>query len=136
MDLAFVMTGVTAIIGLIFILVPLLRELQRLLSKTKEPTLQDKIAELTKSLASSVAVVSEIEQEILKRQELVAKQKADMARYEQLMQVSKDQLEAIIQTLSIPVKKETNKSIWFNVIASLAIAGAFFALGYFTRGGG
>ena len=133
MDMSVITT--VAVGALIMMLIALFSEIQRIRNKKKEPTLHDKIAELTNKLASAVAVISEIEQEILKRKELVAQQQADMARYDQLMQVSKDQLEAIAQTLSIPVKKESIKSLWLNILATLLIAGAFFALGYFFRGG-
>jgi hypothetical protein len=131
MDMSFWAIFLSATAGLITLAVPLLRELR---SKKKEPTLQDKITELTNNLASSVAVVSEIEQEILKRKDLVAQQQVDMARYEQLLQVNKDQLEAIAQTLTIPVRKESTKNLWLNVLASLVIAAAFFALGYVFGG--
>ena len=130
--LSLVLAGVLGLIGAI---IALLQELYiRRVKKKKEPTLQNRISVLTENLKSSVAVITEIEGEISKRNDLVKQQEEAMKRYDILKDVSQTQVEAIAQTLEIPIKRESRKSTIRNTIISLLVAIAFFTLGYFLGG--
>jgi amino acid transporter len=100
----------------------------------KEPTLQNRISSLTKNLESSVAVITEIEAEISKRKSLAQQLEADIERYKKLEGISKEQVEAIVQILRIPLKKESRRSLILNGIVNVVVAFGFFILGYFIGG--
>lgn len=100
----------------------------------RAPTLQDKIADLTKNLKSSIAVITEIETEILKRKGLVQNLEADIERFSKLKELSLAQVESIAQALTIPLEKQSRKSLIMNAIINFAIALGFFVFGYFIGG--
>jgi len=100
----------------------------------KEPTLQDRISNLTKNLESSAAVITEIEAEISKRKSLAQQLETDIERDKKLKEISKDQVEAIAQTLRIPLVKESRKSLIINAIITFVVALVFFAIGYLVGG--
>jgi hypothetical protein len=105
--------------------------LQLLKSKKRGPTLQDRLSNLTNSLESATTVISEIEFEVSKRKDLAQKLETDIKRYQNLQELNKDQIEAVAQTLSIPLKTESRKSLIYNTVVSFIIALVFFAIGYF-----
>jgi len=100
----------------------------------KEPTLQDRISNLTKNLESSATVITEIEAEISKRKSLAQQLETDIERDKKLKEISKDQVEAIAQTLRIPLVKESRKSLIINAIITFVVALVFFAIGYLVGG--
>ncbi len=120
--------------GIVASIFALFQELEKRRKKKKEPTLQDRISNLTKNLKSSVAVITEIEEEISRRKNLAVKLEADIERYSRLKEINQAQVEAIAQALEIPIKKESLKSLIRNSVISILIAGAFLALGYFLGG--
>jgi flagellar biosynthesis/type III secretory pathway M-ring protein FliF/YscJ len=132
-DLIAILLGIiTAGIGFASGLISLLLERKRRRQeKSREPTLQDKISQLTKSLESSVEVITQIEEDVRQRRELVDKLEADAKRYENLLETNRDQIEAIVQTMSVPIKKESRISLWLSSTVAFAIALLFFALGFF-----
>lgn len=103
-------------------------------ANVKEPTLQDRISDLTKNLESAVAVVTDIEAEISKRKNLAKQLETDIERYNKLKEINQAQVEAIAQTLRIPLLKESRKSMVINGLVSFAIALIFFAIGYLVGG--
>lgn len=125
---------IAAVLGIFVTVIALLQELEKRRKKKKEPTLQDRISELTKSLESSVAVIAEIEEEISNQKNLEAEIERLTRLKESLEEIDQDKVEAIAQTLEIPIKKESRKSFLLNLIASILIATAFFAIGYFVGG--
>ncbi len=125
---------IAVVLGIFATLIALLQELEKRRKKKKEPALQDRISELTKSLESSVAVIAEIEEEISKHKNLEAEIERLTRLKESLEEIDQDKQEAIAQTLEIPIKKESRKSFWLNLITSFFIAAAFFAIGYFIGG--
>ena len=100
----------------------------------KIPTLKDKISDLTKNLESSVAVITEIETEISKRKNLAQQLEADIERYDKLREINKAQVEAITQTLTIPLEKQSRKSLIINGVITFVVGLVFFAIGYFLGG--
>jgi uncharacterized coiled-coil protein SlyX len=124
--------AIAAFSGIISALIAIFQELEK--RKKKEPTLQERISELTEQLKSSSAVITEIEQEISKRKNLVAQQEEAMRRYELLKDVDKSQVEAIAQILEIPVKKQSRRTFWLNIAMTVLIGLGIFALGYFLGG--
>lgn len=104
--------------------------------KKKEgaPTLEDKIQTLTESLGSSLSVISEIESEIESRSRIADKLKTDVARYEQLREINKSQVDAIAQTIRGEITGESRKSLWINAIITFFVALIFFFLGFWLRG--
>ena len=93
-----------------------------------------KISNLTKNLESSAAVIAEIETEISKRKNLAKQLEADIERYNALKEINEAQVEAIAQTLKIPLVKESRKSLIINAIITFAVALIFFAIGYLIGG--
>lgn len=119
-----------AVSGLLFLVQSALRKKE----KEKEPTLQDRISNLTKNLESSVAVITEIESEISKRKNLAQQLEADIERYNTLKDISKAQVEAIAQTLKIPLEKESRNSLIKTAIITFVVTLIFFILGYLLGG--
>jgi len=93
----------------------------------KSETLEIRINKLSSALKESSRLVSEVEGEIAKRQSLVAGLQADAERYQQLVTINKEQVEAVTQLLQGELRKEGSKSFWKGVLANFI----FFALGVF-----
>lgn len=127
--------GITAIAGAVISLLTSLYQ-QRLKKKGKgeELTLQDRISDLTKNLESAAAVVTDIEAEISKRKNLAQQLETDIERYNKLKEINQAQVEAIAQTLRIPLLKESRKSLVINALVTFVIALIFFGVGYFVGG--
>ena len=102
--------------------------------REKTPTLQHRISNLTKNLESSVAVITEIETEISKRKNLAQQLEADIERYDKLREINKAQVEAITQTLTIPLEKQSRKSLIINGVITFVVGLVFFAIGYIVGG--
>ncbi len=107
----------------------------RLRKKEKSPSLEDKIASLTRSLRSSLAVISEIEGEIEKRSEIATKLKDDVERYKELRELNRPQVEAITQSIRAELEVESKKSLRRNTIIAFGIALGFFFLGSYVGPG-
>jgi flagellar biosynthesis/type III secretory pathway M-ring protein FliF/YscJ len=123
------------ILGLIGAFLAYLQDLrERKEKKKKAPTLQDRINELTEQLKSSATIITEIEQEISKRNSLVTQQEAELKKYELIKDLNKSQIETIAQILETPVKKESRRSFWINIIPQVLIAAGLFILGYYLGG--
>jgi hypothetical protein len=91
----------------------------------KPETLEIRINKLSSALKESSRLVSEVEGEISKRQSLVAELQADAARYQRLVSINKEQVEAVTQLLQGELRKEGNKSFWKGVLVNFI----FFGLG-------
>lgn len=103
-------------------------------AKEQEPTLKDRISNLTKNLESAATVITEIETEISKRSNLVQQLETDIERFNRIKEVNQAQVEAIAQTLTIPLVKESRKSVIINSLVTFGVALVFFAIGYFVGG--
>ena len=125
---------IAAILEIFASLIAALQEFEKRRRKKKEPTLQDTILDLTENLKSSVAVITEIEEEISRRKNLAKQLEEDIEKKKGIMELSQAQLEAAVLALEIPIKKESRKSTIRNGIINLLIALAIFALGYFLGG--
>jgi K+/H+ antiporter YhaU regulatory subunit KhtT len=66
-----------------------------------------------------------IESEIASRQKLVTELQQDADKYQQLISLHKDQVEAVAQVLQGTLRKEKNKSFWQGVAVNFIL----FALG-------
>jgi TolA-binding protein len=96
------------------------------LKKFRRPeTLEIRIKKLMSALKESSKLVTEVESEISARQELVVELQKDAQRYQQLIQLNKEQVEAVAQVLQGELRKEGNKSFWRGVCVNFV----FFALG-------
>jgi len=118
-------------LSLIIFVISSVNELIRIRQKKKEPTLQDKISELTGNLKTSVSVIAEIEKEISDKYEEWKQIEENIERNKQIKEISEAQIEAIIKTMEIPIKKESRRSLIQNSVITFIIAAAFFFLGYF-----
>ena len=96
------------------------------------PSLEDVVKVLAANLESASASISQIESEILKRKEVVAKLKQDAELFQQLKDLNQAQVEAIAQTIRGEVATISNKSIWINAIVAFVIAAIFFVIGFFV----
>lgn len=135
MDLTFTfaLAGIGAVLVTAFIAAITYYDWKRKVEE-RGPTLQDRISDLTKNLKSSVAVITEIETEISKRKDLAQHLEADIERYNKLKEISRAQLEAIAQTLRIPLVKESRKSLIINAVITFVVSFVFFIIGYFVGG--
>jgi len=91
----------------------------------KPETLGIRINKLTSALKESSRLVSEVEGEIAERQSLVAELQRDAERYQQLVTINKEQVEAVTQLLQGELRKEGSKSFWKGVLVNFI----FFGLG-------
>jgi hypothetical protein len=108
--------------------------LLKLNQKRKEPTLEDRISNLTKNLKSSAALITELETEISKRKLIAQQLEAEIEGYNKLKEIDRAQVEAIAQIMNIPLKKESRKSLIINVIVTIVVAFIFFAIVYVVGG--
>ncbi|MBB1319372.1 hypothetical protein H5123_17240 [Shewanella sp. SR43-4] len=92
---------------------------------SKKETLEDRINKLTSALKESSHLVTEVEIEINKRKNLVQELQKDAEKYEKLVSINKDQVEAVAQLLQGELRKEGNKSFWKGIMANFI----FFVLG-------
>ncbi len=104
-------------------------------SKGKTETLEVRIDKLTAALKSSSQLVSEVESEIQARKELVVELQKDAEKYEKLISLNQEQVDAVAQVLQGELTKESGKSFK----KSLLVNFIFFLLGasaswYFSVG--
>lgn len=99
-----------------------------------EPTLEDRVSSLTKNLTLASSIISDMEQEISKRKNLAKQLETDIERYNTLKEVKEAQVEAIAQTLRIPLIRESRKTIIINGLITFGVAFVFFVIGYFVAG--
>lgn len=91
----------------------------------KNQTLEDRIDKLTDALKESSHLVSEVENEINARKNLVQELQEDAEKYQKLISMNKEQVEAVAQLLQGELQKEGKKSFWKGVLANFI----FFVLG-------
>ncbi len=99
----------------------------RSLSKSREEpeTLEQRIEKLTYALGESSKLVSEVEAEIQERHKLASELKQDAEKYETLITLNKDQVDAVAQVFQGELRREGTKSFWKGVAANFV----FFLLG-------
>ena len=92
-------------------------------------TLEDRINKLTSALQQSSHLVAEVEKEIETRKALVLELKKDADKYQNLVNLNKEQVDAVAQLLQGELRKEGSKSFWKGVIANFVffIMGAAFS---------
>ena len=96
------------------------------LKKYRRPeTLEIRINKLSSALRESSKLVAEVEGEISKRQELVTELQRDAERYQKLVALNKEQVDAVAQLLQGELRKEGTKSFWKGVVVNFV----FFVLG-------
>ena len=91
----------------------------------KEETLEDRINKLTIALKESSHLVTEVENEISSRQQLVEELQKDAEKYEKLVSINQEQVDAVAQLLQGELRKESNKSFVKGIIVNFI----FFILG-------
>lgn len=90
-----------------------------------EPNIQDRIAELTRSLAQAATAIRGIESEVNSRAELVTRLRSEHEKYEKLVELKRPEVEAIVQVLDGALERTAKRSWW----VSVAINFVFFLLG-------
>jgi Trm5-related predicted tRNA methylase len=96
------------------------------LKKYRKPeNLESRIIKLSAALKESSRLVGEVEDEISKRQALVTALQQDADRYQKLVSINREQVEAVAQLLQGELRKEGRKSFWGGV----AVNFVFFSLG-------
>jgi len=94
----------------------------------KSETLDNRIEKLTNALQQSSHLISEVEAEIQSPSQLVAELKKDAEKYEKLVSINQEQVEAVAQLLNGELRKEGRRSFWGGFILNLV----FFLLGSAT----
>ncbi|AXA83651.1 hypothetical protein DCD74_02165 [Lysobacter oculi] len=96
------------------------------LKKYRRPeTLENRINKLSGALKESSRLVAQVEDEIQKRQTLVTELQQDADRYQKLVSLNREQVDAVAQLLQGELRKEGRKSFWSGVIVNFI----FFCLG-------
>ena len=88
-------------------------------------TLEERINKLTSALSESSRLVTEVEREIQTRQNLVVELKNDAEKYQKLVSLNQEQVDAVAQLLQGELRKEGTKSFWMG----FAVNFIFFVLG-------
>lgn len=88
-------------------------------------TLEERINKLTSALQESSRLVAEVEKEIQMRQSLVVELKSDAEKYQKLVSLNREQVDAVAQILQGELRKEGSRSFWKGV----AVNFIFFVLG-------
>lgn len=83
-------------------------------TRQADPDLNSRIADLTLSLVKAARAISEIEEDIKKRQALVEQLRQDADTASKLAMVSKEQAEAVAQALRTEIASEQRQSFWSN----------------------
>ena len=92
-------------------------------------SLPKRIDSLSKSLKNSATLITEIEREILRRQELLEQLKKDAETAKHLAELSSPQAQAVAQALRLEFEREQTRSFWTSVLQNFAFAilGVFLA---------
>lgn len=118
--------AVTAIAFVLSFLVQLLKSgVLKVYAETNEPSLEDKIKELSSYLEKSANMIKNVEDEINQKQQLVASLQKDEDTYKTLLLQDKDKVNAIVNVIQSAAKKENDKSFWKGVLVNAV----FFLLG-------
>jgi gas vesicle protein len=94
----------------------------------REQTIEERIQKLTTSLRDATSMIGEVEKEIKERSTLAEKLQSDVEHYNQLVKISKPEVEAIAQLLRGELRREGGKTFWKSVIVNFV----FFVLGVVT----
>jgi hypothetical protein len=81
-------------------------------AKPREIDLAERIKMLTSSLNSTARTITQIEDEIKRRQVLVERLKQNADTASKLAAMNKEQADAVAQTLRVEIEKENQKSFW------------------------
>jgi hypothetical protein len=84
-------------------------------------TFEDRLALLSRSLSRAGSIVSDMEEEIRSREELVQR----LRREQKLLELSREEVDAVAQTVSGEVRREGRRNLWLN----FALGTLFFLLG-------
>jgi hypothetical protein len=85
----------------------------------EQPEIARRIGVLTDILNKSARAIGDIETEITQRRELVRQLEKDAQRAKQLSAVSREQAEAVAQTLKIELERREQSSFWSSQLLSL-----------------
>src|SRR4051794_41046867 len=84
-------------------------------------TLDERIPKLTNALRESTRIASEVEREIATRSQAVEK----LRQEQELLELDREQVEAVAQTLRGELRREGKRSFWISVAQNMV----FFGLG-------
>ena len=123
-----VVTVLGAILAVVAQLYERLRE-----RKKKEETIEDRINTLTTSLRDASRIVSQVEEEIADRQQLVQRLQKDAETYNKVASLNKGDVEAVAQVLRGELKKDDRRKLFRDILLNfvffmLGLAASFFLL--------
>lgn len=84
----------------------------------RQETLDERIAGLSRSLQQAAGAMTAIEAEVAERASLVERLKADAARYEKLVALKYEEVQAVAQTLRGELETTNRRSFWANQAAN------------------
>jgi hypothetical protein len=85
----------------------------------------ERVRKLVTALAESTKVIAEIEREVKARSALAERLERDVERHRQLLQLNREEVEAVAQMLRVEMRQEGRRSMWVGVFVNAV----FFALG-------
>lgn len=127
-------TAASTVVGAISSLIVALAQRKKI---GQGDNLEIKIQKLTTALSDSAHQISNIHSEIIERQKLVEKLKADHEHYEKLVKLKESEVEAVAQLLRGELQKENKttfmKSIMSNFIFFFLGSIVSLAIAYYTK---
>jgi hypothetical protein len=96
---------------------------------TRTDTIDERIADLSRSLQGAAEAMAAIETEVAERHHLVDRLRADAERYERLVRLNRDEVEAVAQTLRGEVRREGTRGFWLNTIVNVILVGVGIGIG-------
>ena len=129
MEFIAILAGVAASIigGLVTVLLGLIAQRR---SQQAAPTFEQRISTLTNSLEAAASIISEAEEEITERREVLSRLSADIERSERLKEMQPEQVEVIAEMLQAEVSRDRRKSLITSGAITFGVALLFFLLGY------
>jgi septal ring factor EnvC (AmiA/AmiB activator) len=90
-----------------------------------EETTQQRVQRLTSALTEATRTISDIEQELRERQSTVERLRHEIETYERLKDMNEEEVEAVVDVLGVPLRREARRSFWVNAAMNFG----FFVLG-------
>lgn len=95
--------------------------LQLLVERAEQGTIEERVENLSASLKSTAQIITQIEQEVTSRQELVEKLKRDAQTARQLAKLNREEAEAVAQAIRGEIERSDERRFWWNVAQGLGL---------------
>ena len=94
--------------------------LARMKLKSAGETLEDRIERYLSAVRDAARAIDEIDGAIEERRKVVEELQEDKTKYDSLLELSASEVEAVMQSLSVPIKKEAKKSRMLSIVIGIS----------------